>query len=352
MPSLQHKRGTRTQINAAASGGGLKVGEVYLITGENRLAVAYSNTQYEDFAKTSETSAPTANGITIPANFTQPAAPAADNITIFCREVGNRAMLAFIGPSNTDTTVQPFLGRNKVALWNPIGNSNAAPTTFGMGALTVVSGGGTTYTARNVATTNALTRTKRIGVVSGNNNGDMASLRNPTAQYTVGNGAGLGGFHFVCRFATSDAATVTGARAFFGYTSATTAPTNVQPSTLTNCIGVAQLSTDATQWYLVYGGSAAQTPIALGTALGAPTLIDTIFELDLYSPISGNGVISYEVRNVNTGVNVTGVLTPTTVGVQTPAATTLLAERFWRTNNAQSLAAAFDMISIYIETDQ
>ena len=291
-------------------------------------------------------------GITIPANTSTPASPPADNVTIFCREIANRAMPAFVGPSGLDTTLQPLLARNKVAFWNPAGNSNAAPAVFGLGALTVVSGGGATLTARNIATTNILTRMKRVGIVSGTNAGDMASIRNPAAQYTVGDGAGLGGFQFICRFATSDAATVTGARAFVGFTSATTAPTNVQPSTLTNCIGVAQLSTDATQWYLVFGGSAAQTPIALGTALGAPTLVNTAFELALFSAPALNGVINYEVYNLGNGVKVTGTLTPATAGVQTPLASTLLAERAWRTNNAQNQAVGIDIISIYIETDQ
>lgn len=352
MPSLQHKRGTRTQINAAAAANNLKVGEVYFITGENRLAVGTAVNAFQDFAKTTETSAPTAAGITIPANTGNPTSPPADNVTIFCREIANRALPAFVGPSGIDSALQPMIARNKVAYWNPAGNSTTVPAIVGMGALTVQSNGGTTYTARNVATTNILTRMKRIAVITTNTAGSLASVRNPAAQYTVGDGAGLGGFTFIARFATSDANTVSGARAFMGFTSATNAPTNVQPSTLTNCVGLAQLSTDATQWYLVYGGSAAQTPIALGTALGAPTLNNTAFDLALFSPHSANGVIHYEVQNLGTGVKVSGTLTPTTVGVQTPAATTLLAERLWRTNNAQDLTAGLDIISIYIETDQ
>jgi hypothetical protein len=54
MPSVQHKRGTRAQVNAAATANGLKVGEVYLITDEARLAVGTSVNSYQDFAKLSE----------------------------------------------------------------------------------------------------------------------------------------------------------------------------------------------------------------------------------------------------------------------------------------------------------
>jgi hypothetical protein len=133
--------------------------------------------------------------------------------------------------------------------------------------------------------------------------------------------------------------------------SSTSAPTNVEPNTLTNSVGVAQLSTDATQWYLVYGGSAAQTAIALGTTLGSPNLTTTAYELALFAPPSLNGTVGYEVTNLNSGVIVSGTLTPGTPGTQTPLSTTLLAPRIWRTNNATAAAVAFDNCSIYIETD-
>ena len=292
------------------------------------------------------------DGITIPANTSAPASPAADNVTLFCTEVANRAMPAFVGPSGLDTALQPLMGRNKIAFWNPPGNATTAPGVFGFGAFTIVSNAGTTFTTRSVAATNVLTRMKRVAVVSTATSGTLGSLRDPQAQYTTGTGSGLGGFHFIARFATSDAATVSGARAFVGMSSATNAPTNVDPATLTNSVGVAQLSTDATQWYLVYGGSAAQTAIALGTSLGAPTLTTTAFELALFSAPSANGVIHYEVLNIGSGVKVVGTLTPGTPGLQTPANTTLLAPRFWRTNNATGSVVGLDICSLYIETDQ
>ncbi len=292
------------------------------------------------------------DGITIPANASAPASPAADNVTLFCTEIANRAMPAFVGPSGLDTALQPLLARNKMAIWSVPGNATTVPGVFGMGALTIVSNAGTTMTSRNVATTNVLTRMKRAAVVSTSTAGTLGSLRNPQAQYTTGTGSGLGGFHFVARFATSDASTVSGARAFIGMSSNTGAATNVEPSTLINSVGVAQLSTDATQWYIVYGGSTAQTAIALGTGLGAPTLTNTAFELSLFCPPSANGVVHYEMLNIGSGVKVVGTLTPGTPGVQTPASTTLLTNQMWRTNNGTGAVVGLDVCSIYIETDQ
>jgi hypothetical protein len=56
MPSVQQKRGTRAQINAAAAASGLNVGEIYLIIDENRLAIGTAANAYQDFAKKSELS--------------------------------------------------------------------------------------------------------------------------------------------------------------------------------------------------------------------------------------------------------------------------------------------------------
>ncbi len=54
MPSLSHKRGTRAQIDAAATGNALKTGEVYLITDEARLTVGTAANAHVPLAKQSE----------------------------------------------------------------------------------------------------------------------------------------------------------------------------------------------------------------------------------------------------------------------------------------------------------
>ena len=54
MPSLAHKRGTRAQIDAAATANTLKSGEVYLITDEARLTVGTAANAHVPLAKQSE----------------------------------------------------------------------------------------------------------------------------------------------------------------------------------------------------------------------------------------------------------------------------------------------------------
>jgi hypothetical protein len=285
------------------------------------------------------------NDLTLATN-AAPATPPASTVKLFGKSIAGRIMPAFIGPSGLDTTVQPLLSRNKIAYWNPPGNATTVPGVFGLTAPTIVG----TATARTVATTNIATRMRRIGYVSTAVAGNLASHYIANAQFTTGTGTGLGGFHFVTRFVVSDAATVTGARHFCGVSSTTAAPTNVQPNTLTNSIGMAQLSTDATQWYLVYGGSVAQTAIALGTGLGAPTLTNTAWEIALFSSPEQNAVVNYQITNLGSGVSVSGTLSGTP-GTTVPASTTLLTYRQFRTNNTTALAVGVDICSIYIETD-
>jgi hypothetical protein len=54
MTKVLNKRGTRSEINSAATANGLNAGEVYLITDENRIAMGTSANTYESYAKESE----------------------------------------------------------------------------------------------------------------------------------------------------------------------------------------------------------------------------------------------------------------------------------------------------------
>jgi hypothetical protein len=52
--SLTIKRGSRSQIDAAALANGLAAGEPYLITDENRIAIGLTPSTFEVFARLSE----------------------------------------------------------------------------------------------------------------------------------------------------------------------------------------------------------------------------------------------------------------------------------------------------------
>ena len=269
-----------------------------------------------------------------------PATPADGMLSIYAKKVGGRTMLMQMGPSGLDTSFQPNLGGNKVAMWMPPGNGTTVPGVFGMAALTAVG----TATARNVATTNMLTRMTRLGYVSSATAGSLSGAREAAAKFTTGAGAGLGGFFYRVRFGVSDAATVAGARMFVGLWGTTTAPTNVEPDTLTNAVGVCKLST-SNNLHFYCAGSTATTAIDLGASFPAHTLSTDVYELTMFAPSAG-GEVNYTVTRMNTGDVASGKIT---TGL--PLGTQLLCHQIWRTNNATALAVGIDVCGIYMETD-
>lgn len=277
-----------------------------------------------------------------------PPAPNLGALSVFAKNVGGRPMLAQTAPLGLSTPFQPSFMHARPSWVASIGNTTSAPSSYLLLNPTTVG----TLTARNIATTNIQTRTRRIGIVSAATAGSLSSFYFVAGaqQYCLGNGSSLGGFHHCVRFCVSDAAAVSGARQFIGWRNVVTAPTNIDQTTQTNAFGLCQLSTDATQWYMCYGGSAAQTAIALGTGLGAPTDVTTTWDVAFYAPPGSNNTVYYAVTNLGTGVQVTGTLTGT-AGTALPASTTLLAPAMWRTNNATALAVGFDFATMYLETD-
>ena len=214
-------------------------------------------------------------------------------------------------------------------------------TTLSANGITLTNVG--TLTARNVANTNLLTRARRTGHVSSGTAGSLCSLRSAATTLFTGNGT-LGGFTWVYRFGPADAASVSGARQFHGVWATTTAPTNVEPSTLVNCIGVGN-GTANTNLFVYFGNASAGTPIDLGANFPCNTLSADLYEISLYCPPAGGCV--YKVTRLNTGHVATGTIASGSI----PAATTALSMlSSWRCNNATALAVAFDIVSLYVET--
>ena len=268
-----------------------------------------------------------------------PVAAPADNISLFASRIAGRMMINQIGASGLDTSFQPNLGGNKVALWMPPGGSTAVPGIFGMAALTATG----TATSRAVAVTNLLTRMTRLGYVSAATAGALSGAREAVAKYTTGAGAGLGGFFARYRFGISDAANVAGARMFVGLQASTGAPTNVEPNTLLNSIGVCQLSTSG-NLHMYAAGAVTSTPIDLGANFPATFGSANAYELGLFA--KPNGTVGWRVLRINTGDVAEGDFT---TGL--PLSTVLLCHQLWRTNNATALAVGLDVCGIYIETD-
>ncbi len=286
-------------------------------------------------------------GVPIKDTATVPATPATGLVTAFMRKLA-RPILAQIDEYGVERGVElSHSDGNDRAWFIPQGAGGSTTATAGFSAYTA----GTTA-ARNVATTNALSMKRRFGWVSAATAGSAARLADYLPWYigSSSNPTG-GGFFFSTTFGCSDAAVVSGAQAFCGLTNTYNAGTG-NPN-MTNSFGIGQIATDATQWYLLYGGSTAQAPVALGTALGAPNDTTVPYRLTLWSPKGqANPTIFYEVKNLGTGVSVTGSVVDTGAGgVVLPSNTTSLEMYNFRNNNATAASVSLDVCNFYCESD-
>lgn len=277
-----------------------------------------------------------------------PTTPNGASANVFSRQIATRKLPAYIGPSGLDSALQPLLARNKVGYWNPPGNATTVPGVFGITAPTAYG----TAAARTVATTNLAKRMRRIGYPSTTTAGTFAGARVAAAQWSCGSGSNDGsGFFLLMRWVDSDPAAVSGKRAFIGMRSVTTALTNVEPNTLTNVVGIAQSSTDATQWQWYAAGSSVGSYSAVGTSIGAPGGSNSAraWELAIFCPNSVANTYYLQLTNVSTGDVASTSFTGAAAVV--PQSSTLLCPHLFATNNATAAAVGIDVCSIYVETD-
>jgi hypothetical protein len=169
-------------------------------------------------------------------------------------------------------------------------------------------------------------RQNRFNYVTSTVAGSLAFFR------TTFSGAGVMSSGRVCEwlFGTADAATVAGARSFVGFTGNFAAPTNVEPTNLTSCVGIARLSTSS-NWHMIHNdASGTCTSIDLGSGYPSDTLeVDLIY---LRLTFNTDGTISYLVANKTTNISTSGVLSTNLPAVA-------LYEQVWTCNNATALAA-------------
>lgn len=175
------------------------------------------------------------------------------------------------------------------------------------------------------------------------------------AMYFNMGGSNSGGFHAGFRFISgwSGGNQIRAAsRAFLGFTAASGAPTNVNPSTLTNVIGIAKVD-GSNNLNVVFGGSAAQTAIDLGANYPITAPWGDFYEFLLFSDPNDNTRVTYQVNRWNGASNVisntiSGTLTNTTPGTTLPATSTPLSPVAWVSNNTEALIVGLSLSSIYV----
>jgi hypothetical protein len=171
MPSIAHKRGTRAQIDTAATANGLKAGEVYLISDEARLTVGTAPNSHQPLAKEGE------GGGADPWTWQKLGADVANSTTTFAAVTG----LSFVAAANTSYLVEV------------VGAFQSAATTTGIAlALDIPSGSVVGQALANIsATAIGSTEQNADNVTTGATSGvRVASTNVPvTARFVVAVGA-------------------------------------------------------------------------------------------------------------------------------------------------------------------
>ena len=343
MPTvIQLRRGTSAEWYA--SNPILANGEPGIATDTNIIRFGNGIDHWNDLPVASMPSAATLLTLTEVAD---PGPANAGHLTLYAKKLAGRILPKIVGPAGQDTALQPFFGRNKIGSCSPAGNSTLYHYTGGYHALTLNTGGALALRTSNLSS--LFQRMRRIGITTAATAGLIAGHRTPYAQITTGGSALGSGFFKVTRFGISDPAEIPGARMFVGVCPETVNAANIEPSTMLNCIGAAQLST-STNLHIVHGGTVAQPPIDLGTSFPCRQASQDPYELVLFSP-QGSEKVYWEVNHLETGASASGTI-ENNGGVNMPTQDVLLNPHYmWRTNNAQALAVGIDFMSDYIETD-
>lgn len=242
-----------------------------------------------------------------------------------------------LGPVGRYYVMQPHWGMGQKMLFLPQGNGTTV-TTIGY------SNTSTGATTRNVATTNLLTSLRRIGYVSSSATSSSAGTRHNAQVFWLGNATNLGGFHFICRFATTTTSTQ---RAFVGMVGTTSAlSATSDPSSNYNLLGFGYDSAD-TAWSFMHsnGITVPATKDALTGTFPQGNGTD-VFEVRIYAPPNAS-IVYYSIEDLTSGAYFEN-----SASSAIPGSSTFLAPQIWvNTGPTSSTAVAVDVISLYVETD-
>lgn len=276
---------------------------------------------------------------------TAPSTPAADGIKLYAKNFGGRLMPGVKGPSGQATVLQPHIGRNSISYAQPI-LGGATPSAVGI----VLTATGTAAVA-SWASTSLHTKLPRSNYqVTVAATTAVAGWRYASVRFTIGNNNstdGAGGFHYVCMWGPSTGVSTTTNRAFVGMANTTGAPTDVEPSSITNIVGMGWDAAD-TNIQIMHRGTGAVTKIDLGASFPVPTANNTeVYELSMFSPANTTTqTVGYRVQNMATGDIAEGTIT-----TNLPTTTTALAPRGWMSVGGTSSVIGIALMKLYVETD-
>lgn len=283
-----------------------------------------------------------------------PASPALGELRVYAKSNAGRTMLKMKGGNGIDVALQPFLGANRVALYQPTFGSTSITTSTTLGTTVGLNHFTSGTTASTTATVNEsaagagslFLSMKRTEIGTSTTAGTVGDLRLATLQFMRGSTIGsinTGGFYAVGRFGVSTYQS--GARTFAGMSGTATALTSVELTTLFNIIGFACNTADTSYSFIHNDGSGTATKVALGASFPCNTSDTDMYEYRLFSAPAGTAIY-YSLARLNTTDFIEGSVT-----TDIPAVGQFMTPHFYIGNNATAARAELDIASMYVETD-
>ena len=249
-------------------------------------------------------------------------APVASGVKLLARVDAGRTVPAFLSQDGVIRDLQTLLVRSSALIWK------AMPASVN---LTAISGSTPSVvgaaTAALIATTSLVTYTPRVEyLVTTAAATAVAGFYGWFVLASVGGpSAGRGGFNFVGRWGPATGVATLTNRAFFGLANTVVAPTDVEPSTVINCVFMGWDAADANIQIMHNDGVGTCTKINLGASFPVPTVDrSALYELALFSPKGTTQSVNWLVTDLISGATASG-----TISTDMPTTATLLTSRGW-----------------------
>ena len=222
---------------------------------------------------------------------------------------GADAQVGIVLPTSAQTGLP--LSRMTPLDWKRLSWYGTAGAAIGLDGSSAATGVGT-LTAKAITATNIYTRatlSEYLVTVAATN--AIASFRWPIQAATVGGGvSGAGGFYFRSVWGPATGVATTTLRAYWGVRGSTTAPTDVEPSTLVNIVGMGWDAADTNIQIMHNDATGTATKIDLGASFPVPTVDRTsLYQIELFSPPGTTQSVQYRVVDMSNGTETTGTIT-------------------------------------------
>jgi len=197
----------------------------------------------------------------------------------------------------------------------------------------------------SLASTNKFTRQSRTPTTAVTpSTSAIAGIRTsqpPNLDSYLGTNSEDGGFEVVFYVGASSGFEVATARFFAGYWANSTAPTDVEPSSLVNFVGLAADSADTNMQIMHNDGSGTATKIDLGSSFPKPsTNSEHIYKVEIVAP--GGLTVNYTVTELLSGAVAQGV-----INTDLPSATTGLGFNGYLSAGGTSAQPVFCLFGYY-----